>query len=201
MSLVKLLSTGIDLYKQFKDDDGLDRTTRRQVEEIRSHYKPKNGLFAMWRQTIQSKREINYLKTLSEHQKAVIEHGALLERAAHRYSNLPKRHFLVKIGKDHTVESTTPDVIEPKFSNKDAVIEKYVRERLEDPWYLPKYEIENQIKSRLPNEPKTTNSIPPVERTVSNSKTNSDPKKTKRKSLLDLGREAEKFIRNDKTSE
>lgn len=116
--------------------------------------------------------------------------------AAHRYSNLPKRHFVIKKGKDYPAECVTPDVPKAYAPN----LEEYIRERLSEPWYLERYKIQEQIEQRINqpiNDTETIHTPPPKKRTVPNRKTNSDPPKTGRKSLLDFGDEAEKFIRDN----
>lgn len=125
--------------------------------------------------------------------------------ANHKYRNLPKRKFLCKIGKEYAVELEAPYIEPVQFNDRHATIERYIRERLQDPWYQTKGDIEQQIKSRIKTVDNTNdiagNDTPsPIKRTVSNGETIKHTDKTRRKSLLDLGAEAEKFIRNDKNS-
>jgi hypothetical protein len=132
--------------------------------------------------------------------------GESSKAANDKYHNLPKRKFLAKLGKENAIELEAPNIEPIPFENKFATLETYIRERLKEPWYLAKYEIEEQIKLRIKperpvdNDIKTNDSLSPIKRAVSNSKTNSDPKKTGRKSLLDFGDKAEEFIRDNKTS-
>lgn len=126
------------------------------------------------------------------------------QEASYKYSNLPKRHFLIKKGKEYTVETTAPFIEPPDFKgNKQQIIEKYIRERLEDDWYLFRFDIEKQIKDRLPNErihTTTTNNPSSEQTTVSDSKTTSNTPKAKPNSLFDLGAKADEFIRNKRDS-
>ncbi len=122
--------------------------------------------------------------------------------ASHTYSNLPKRHFLVKNNKEYAVEVIAP-YIENAFVSHET-LETYIRERLKDPWYLTKGDIMEQIKTRIKtvdntNDTPTADTPSPDERTIPDRKTNKHTPKTGRKSLLDLRDEAEKFIRDNQT--
>jgi hypothetical protein len=118
------------------------------------------------------------------------------KEAADLYGNLPKQHAVIKKNKEHALEVVTPYISSVHVTQQQR--EEYIRERLKDPWYLAKYEIEDQINARI--NPAATSSPPPVERAVSDRQTTSHSKKTRPKSLLDLGDEAEQFIRNHSPS-
>jgi hypothetical protein len=122
------------------------------------------------------------------------------QEANHRFGNLPDRHFLIKLGNNYTVESTTPNVEYPDFKGKKhSVVEAYIRGRLKDPWYLARYEIEEQIEARIKpvtNDTKTTSPVSSEQRAIPDSRPNSDPPKARPKSMFDSGSTTEEFIRN-----
>ncbi|CAN5361117.1 hypothetical protein BH10ACI1_BH10ACI1_02720 [soil metagenome] len=128
--------------------------------------------------------------------------GSNSQEASERYAHLPVQHAVIMKNKENAMEVVTPRV--DKIQVTDSQRKSYIQERLLDSHYLPKYDIEKQIESRIKsvtNDTQTVHTPPPIERTVSDRKTDSGAKKTGRKSLLDFGAEAEKFIRDNKTSE
>lgn len=112
--------------------------------------------------------------------------------ASHKYGNLPKQHAVIKKNKENAMEVIAPTI--NSIYVPDEQREAYIRERLQAPWYLPKYEIENQIDGRI--RPATTNTLSLIEGTAPDSQATVNPPKTRPSSLLDLGEEAEQFIGN-----
>jgi hypothetical protein len=128
------------------------------------------------------------------------------KEANNHYRNLPRRKFICKVGKDNPIELEAPNIEPVPFENKFSTIESYIRERLQDPWYSNKGDIEDQIKSRIKsvdngNDTPPNDTLPPVETTTPDSKTNSNTSQAKRETLLDrLQREADEFKRNNPNS-
>ena len=126
--------------------------------------------------------------------------GSESQAASEKYAHLPVQHAVIMKNKEKAMEVVTPKV--DKTYVPDSQREKYIRERLQDPWYLAKYEIEEQIKSRIKtvdNDPKTRDTRSPIETTAPDRKIPKRTPKTGGVSLFDLGAEAEEFIRNNKT--
>ncbi len=122
-----------------------------------------------------------------------------VKEAYDRYSDLPKQHAVIKTDNEYAREVITPPVENTYVPYE--VLEAYMRERLKDPWYLSKGDIEKQIAARIKQPADDTtrdNSLSPKKRAISDSETVIYTPQAGRKTLLDLGPEAEQFIRNNK---
>ncbi|CAN5361215.1 hypothetical protein BH10ACI1_BH10ACI1_02730 [soil metagenome] len=85
-----------DAYNDFEDtglsvssnqlqvniSNAIDRTAHEHVDFLRNKLKPNNGWFSSWLQTTRSQRNIRLLDVLAANEIAIIQHGAILERAA-----------------------------------------------------------------------------------------------------------------------
>jgi hypothetical protein len=112
--------------------------------------------------------------------------------ASYANQDIPKQYAIVKKNKETPVRIRVPDV-----PDIDADIKPYIESLLTQPWYQTREQIQAQINARAIHTP-PVHTAPPKPRAVPDRKAASDPPKAGRKSLLDLGPEAEKFIRDNK---